>query len=298
MEFRQLRYFVEIAKEQNLSRAAIKLHVSQPALSIQIKQLEESLGVPIFDRTGKGVRLTEAGSLLLHHAQRILLQVEEAERCLSELNDLQRGHLSIGVIQSVNACIMPEAISRFRLRYPGIFLQISELPGPEIERQVESAKLALGISFLPQRAGSFDTERLFADELVLLVNKSHRLRNKKFISIEMLRGEPLISFPKDYATRTLLDKMFEQKGERPNVILETNTIQAILMAAKKTGTATIIPSLVLTLAEARQLHSIRLTPAGSHERPVALLWQKSSVRRRSAQAFAAVLRDVINEKVQ
>ncbi|MER3405049.1 MAG: hypothetical protein C4289_07695 [Chloroflexota bacterium] len=128
MELRHLRYFQAVAEERSFRRAAERLFISQPALSQQIRQLEEEVGVPLFDRIGKRVRPTAAGELLLGYAQRVLHELAEAQRALAEFEGLARGTLALGVVQTVDSYLIPAALARFIPAYPAIAIRIEELP--------------------------------------------------------------------------------------------------------------------------------------------------------------------------
>src|SRR5689334_4811887 len=108
IELRHLRYFMAVAESAHFTRAAAKLHVTQPTLSHQIRQLEDQLNLALFDRVGRAVRLTPAGELLLPYARRAFRELEEAQTALGELNGMKCGRLRVGIVQTVNACVIPE----------------------------------------------------------------------------------------------------------------------------------------------------------------------------------------------
>src|SRR5262249_19029546 len=118
MELRHLRYFLAVAESAHFTKAAQRLHVTQPKLSHQIRQLEGQLNLPLFDRVGRRVKLTSAGELLLPHARRVLRELEEAQTALGELHGLKRGELKVGIVQTVNACVIPEIVGRFSAAHP------------------------------------------------------------------------------------------------------------------------------------------------------------------------------------
>src|ERR1700722_15951105 len=122
MELRHLRYFLAVADASHFRRAAKSLHVSQPTLSLQIKQLEKELGTMLFDRIAKRVRLTSAGETFRHHAQRVLQELDEARVALLELDGLKRGQLFVGAVQTLNTYLIPPIIARFAKLHPGVFL--------------------------------------------------------------------------------------------------------------------------------------------------------------------------------
>jgi len=132
IELRHLRYFLAVAEASHFTRAAETLYISQPTLSQQIKQLEVELGTALFDRIGKRVMLTEAGEILRVHAQRVLVELEQAQAAIQELEGLQRGELTVGIVQTVNAYMIPDLAACFTASYPTISLHIQELSADEI----------------------------------------------------------------------------------------------------------------------------------------------------------------------
>src|SRR5215472_13601216 len=120
VELRHLRYFLAVAEEQHFTRAAGKLHVTQPTLSHQIRELETQLNLSLFDRIGRRIKLTAAGEMLLPRARRVVRELAEAQIALDELHGLKRGALKVGIVQTVNACVIPEIVARFNASHPGI----------------------------------------------------------------------------------------------------------------------------------------------------------------------------------
>src|SRR5690349_15265899 len=146
IELRHLRYFLAVAEWGHFTRAAGKLHVTQPTLSHQIKQLEEQLNQPLFDRFGRRVKLTAAGEVLLPYARRVLRELDAAQSALGELHGLKRGELKVGIVQTVNACVIPQIVAQFSAAHTGIKVACSELAVEDIEAALENGRLDLGIS--------------------------------------------------------------------------------------------------------------------------------------------------------
>ncbi len=167
MEFRHLRYFLAVADALHFTKAAQGLPVSQPALSAQIKQLEQEVGVPLFDRVGRSVQLTRAGAIFREHARRALREMELAQVAIAEEEGLQRGTLTVGVVQTVNAYLIPEIVSRFSTLHPRVVLKFDELSGPEIEAGVTNGLLELGIGFVPAGSDRIESQLLFEEDFVV-----------------------------------------------------------------------------------------------------------------------------------
>jgi len=287
IELRHLRYFLAVAETAHFTRAAEAIYVSQPTLSQQIKQLEEDLGTTLFDRIGKRVMLTEAGEILQVHAQRIFTELEQAQQAIQELEGLQGGELAVGVVQTVNAYMIPDLVARFTATYPKISLRIQELSADEIESRIEQGKLHLGISFIPPTSPFLEVELLFDEKLVLILPTSHRLATQKLVRFDELKDEALILLPPGFYTRRLVDEGLKTAGACAKLLVEMNTIGGVLATVQATGAATVLPALALRLKEAEGLCAVELA-APALRRNVGLLWRREGYRRAAARTFAAI----------
>src|SRR5215471_11194461 len=140
IELRHLRYFLAVAEDQHFTRAAEKLRITQPTLSHQIRELEGQLNLSLFDRVGRRVKLTAAGEMLLPRARRIVRELAEAQSALDELHGLKRGGLKVGIVQTVNACVIPEIVARFSATHPGIDIACAEMAVADIEAGLEKGE--------------------------------------------------------------------------------------------------------------------------------------------------------------
>ena len=294
MEFRHLRYFLAVADALHFTKAAEGLPVSQPALSAQIKQLEQEVGVPLFDRVGRSVQLTRAGSIFREHAKRALREMELAQVAIAEEEGLQRGTLTVGVVQTVNAYLTPEIVGRFSALHPHVSLKLDELSGPDIEAGVRSGMLEVGIGFVPAGSERIDSQPLFEEDFMLIVSPRHRLAARRQVTLAALADEPLVLLPDIFCTRRLLDASFDQAGIFPKVVVEMNSIEGILATVKTSTLATVLPRLSLGLEGNDGLRGIPLrnpTP----RRGVGLLWKKGGYQSKAAQALAEQVRKVVKK---
>ncbi len=294
IELRHLRYFLAVAETSHFTRAAETLYISQPTLSQQIKQLEAELGTTLFDRIGKRVMLTEAGEILRAHARRVLVELEQAQAAIQELEGLQRGELTVGTVQTVNAYMIPDLAACFAASYPTISLHIQELSADEIESGLEQGRLHLGISFASSTSPRLEAELLFEEELVLIVPVTHRLAGQSRVHFCELDKEPLILLHSGFCTRRLVDKGLQAAGVCANLLIEMNTIQGVLATVRATGAATVLPSLALRLKEGENLCAVKLT-APTLRRSIGLLWRRDGYRRAAARAFSAIAASTIGK---
>ena len=294
MEFRHLRYFLAVADALHFTKAAERLPVSQPALSAQIKQLEQEVGVALFDRVGRSVQLTRAGSIFREHARRALREMELAQVAIAEEEGLQRGTLAVGVVQTVNACLIPEIVGRFSILHPLVSLKLDELSGPDIEAGVKSGALEVGIGFVPVVSDRIESQPLFEEDFVLIASPRHRLARRRHLSLSALAKESLILLPNMFYTRRLLDASFAQAAVQPKIIVEMNSIEGILATVRRSNLATVLPRLSLGLAHNQTLRAITLknpTP----RRGIGLLWKKGGYRSGAAKARTDQVRAVVGE---
>ena len=173
MDEKLLRYFVVATEEGNVTRAAERLGISQPALSQQLRRLERDLQAVLLERSKRGVTPTSAGQAFLPYARRVLRELREARVVMSEVEGLERGHLTIGTVQSVNINLMPRVVAEFGRRYPGVSINIRELASDRIEPQLNKGEFDVGIGFLWEHQPDFVTEPLFKEELMLVVPDTH-----------------------------------------------------------------------------------------------------------------------------
>jgi LysR family cyn operon transcriptional activator len=294
IELRHLRYFLAVAESSHFTRAAAQLHVTQPTLSHQIRQLEGQLNLPLFDRIGRRIKLTAAGELLLPHARRVFRELEVAQSALAELHGLKRGQLKVGIMQTVNACVIPEIVSRFSAAHPGVRVTCSEMSVDEVESGLESGKLDLGISFLPATRTSLQGERLFTENLVLVVPAGHPLTRRDNVRIKELAKFPLVLLSSQYCTRQLIDQAFDEAGARPDIRVEMSSIESILATIRQSGLPSILPSLALCQRD-RGLVALQITDP-KPKRSVGLIWLRGAQRRVAAQAFATVAEQALAER--
>ena len=294
IELRHLRYFLAVAETAHFTRAAAKLHVTQPTLSHQIRKLEEQMDQPLFDRAGRRVKLTAAGETLLPHARKVLHELEAAQAALDELQGLKRGLLKVGIVQTVNACVIPEIVARFGASHPGIRVECGEMAVAEIETGLEAGQLDLGISFLPPARKSLDGEKLFTEELVAVVAADHEWAGRRRLRVRDLQSQPLALLAPKYCTRQLIDRALAESAVQPDVRVEMNSITGILSTVRQTRLVSLLPSLALC-GQDRGLKSIALTEP-TPRRAVGLVWLQGTNRRAAATAFARVTESVLAER--
>jgi DNA-binding transcriptional LysR family regulator len=195
MELRHLKYLVALAEELHFGRAAIRLHISQPPLSQQIRQLEEELGTRLFERTKREVRLTEAGRRLVEEAHSILARVDHLSAVAALAGRGEIGHIAVGVPGGVNP-ILIKTLEVFGKQYPGVRIELHFMStGVQIE-ELREGRLGVGFVNLPIQASFLVTETILREPLWLALPKRHRLAKGKTVTMASLKDEQMILFPR------------------------------------------------------------------------------------------------------
>jgi DNA-binding transcriptional LysR family regulator len=263
MELRHLRYFVAAAAAENVSRAALKLHVSQPALSRQIRDLEEELGFALFERSAKSVRLTEAGRVFLAEARAVLQRAEDAVSSARSVAG-GRGELHVGYAPTPTARILPRTLRAFQEQWPKVRVKLHDLSSEELLAGVREGKLALAIMIRPSRAmlRGLRFEELTRDALCLAVPPDHPLARLRSVAVAQAAREPLVVFSrKDYPEyHEYLETLFGPAKAKMN-IAEEHDSAASLVAAVEAGSGVAIVPKSLACSVGTRLKLVALSPA-------------------------------------
>jgi LysR family cyn operon transcriptional activator len=291
IELRHLRYFLAVAETGHFTRAAAKLHVTQPTLSHQIREFEGQMDLQLFDRAGRRVKLTAAGETLLPHARKVLSQLQQAQTALDELHGLKRGLLRVGMVQTVNACVIPEIVAEFSAAHPAIRVECGEMAVADIEADLEAGQLDLGISFLPPACKRLTGEKLFTEELVAVVASDHVLARRRRLQVRELQSHPLALLSSKYCTRQLIDCALAEAAVEPELRVEMNSVSGLLSTVRRTRLVSLLPSLALCRQDVG-LKTIALTDP-TPRRTIGLVWLQNTNRRAAALAFARVTEKVL-----
>lgn len=287
MLLRHIRYFLAVAELGNFTRAAEALHVSQPTLSQQIKQLEETLGTPLFDRSGRTVRLTDAGMAWMRYARLALQDLEAGTRAIHDVATLERGNLRLAMTPTFTAYLVGPVIDDFYRRYPGVSVSIHEMTQDRIEALLAEDRLDVGIAFSQAQSVDIVAEELFTESLNMMVGAQHPLvQQREPLSAQVFEQQPLVLLSEDFATRQFIDDYCRRQGIRPRVAMEANAIGAIIEIVRRGQLATLLPAAVAQ--ENPQLHTVRLNEVMPARRAV-LLQRKDVYRSAASRAFVEVL---------
>src|SRR5947207_8958837 len=226
MDYDQLASFLEVSKLRSFSRAAEKLYRTQPAISAQVRLLEQECGEKLFDRSGKKVRLTPAGETLQGYAERLLALQKEALQAIAELNQTPRGKLSIGANEATCLYVLPKTFARFKQLYPLVQISIYRNFSHKILQKVQEGQVEVGIVTLPHTGTGMEVIRVFRDEVQVVTPKNHPLAKSRTVTVEQVSHYPLI-LHKTGHTRVVIDRLMREYRNHLQISMELASVETI-----------------------------------------------------------------------
>lgn len=246
MELRQIQYFIEVANREHVTEAAVELHVAQSAVSRQIFNLESELGVDLFVREGRNVKLTPIGRIFLNHMEEVVTIIENAKREIAEYLDPGHGTIRIGFPSSLATYTMPTAISAFRERYPQVKFQLRQGAYYDLIDHVAKGEIDMALlGPVPMKEKKVKGSVLFTENLIALLPIQHRLAKEEKITLSELSEDGFILFQEGYILRELLIDACKQQGFTPEVAFEGADIDAIKGLVSAGLGVTVIPEVTL-----------------------------------------------------
>jgi LysR family transcriptional regulator, low CO2-responsive transcriptional regulator len=231
LTLRQLRVFESVARHLNFSRAAEALHLSQPAVSMQIRQLEDNVGMPLFEQIGKRIFLTDAGKELFHYSRGIAQQLIELEEALNRMKGLEQGNLKVSVVSTANYFLHP-LLARFCQRHPGIKVNLSVGNRETVLRQLSENETDLAVIGKPPEGTDLVAEAFLPNPLVVIGAPDHPLAKKRNIATRALETETFLVREPGSGTRGAMERFFAQHKMNLNMGNEMSTTEAIKQAVQ------------------------------------------------------------------
>ena len=292
MELRHLRYFVALAEQLNFTAAAEKVHVTQSTLSHQIRQLEEELGAPLFDRGARKVTMTLTGEAFLERARNALREVDEGVLTVRMAAEDMSGVVRIGTTHTFNMRIIPRCISLFLETYTSIRVEVLEMSGDDIAAALANAELDIGVAYQPQPTSGLRFEPLYSEEMMLAVGTKHPFSKRRFVRMSELHLQKLVLLPASFSTRPMLDECFRMANASPIIAAEMNAIAPMIELVSATDIAAIVSEHATEHPDVRMIPLESPTPT----RAPGLLWRSDENRSHAARALAAIIRSVSSEQ--
>src|ERR687885_1718344 len=289
MDLAALKIFLAVAHERSFSRAAAKVHRTQPAVSQAVRRLEVELGEQLFDRSSKTGTLTEAGRTLQNYGQRLVRLAEETESAVRELRDLRRGRVLIGANEAAVHTLLP-LIARFRRKFPEITIDVRRVPARQIAVEVVQGSLDFGaLTFRPSEGGLLEVP-VGSDELVLLVPPAHTLAKRRQVTMEDVAQEPVVAHNDPSPARERVLRMFEQRHVPLRMMISLPSLDGIKRAVEmKLGVALLPRRCAITEIASGRLVAVPVAGV-SRKRQVMVVCRKAH-RSHASDAFLTVAQE-------
>ncbi|MDC0764795.1 LysR family transcriptional regulator [Brevibacillus sp. AG] len=289
MELLQLQYFLTVARMEHVTEAARSLHVTQSSLSKTIQRLEEDLGVPLFDRKGRKLRLNEFGSKFLCRVERALFELEQGKLELRDLSNPEHGTLELAV---TTASTLPNILREFRKKRPDIQFHVQMLTTQEMVTLLHRGEIDFCLSSPPIQEDGIECQIVFIDPILVAVPRGHRLADRSILSLTDLKDEWFVGVKKGYGTRDFVDSICKSVGFTPKYVYEGDEPARLIQLVEAEIGIAFIPS---TARDSRE--QIKYLRVENHElvREIALLWHKSRYISRAAQDFRDVVVDYFGD---
>ncbi len=290
MEIYQLQGFVEVAQAGSFTRAAENLYLTQPALSLQIKALEEELQEALFERQGRSIHLTAAGQVLLERAQQILGLIDQTKQEIQAVKGLRGGRLAIATNDSYALYLLPRLIELFRRQFSAVELRVSTQPSAAVVERVLAGAADFGLITLPLLDNRVSTETLFWREDVAICSVSHPLAQEQRISLKQLIEFPLLVLETGSTSRRLLEQNLAGLNMAPSTLIELGSLEVIKRLVEINLGVAVVPG--FTVEEAVQngrLQALRLEEIPP--RTVGIVKRRNGYLSPAAQMFIKMLKE-------
>jgi len=289
MDFQRLAVFRAVARHLSFSRAADELHLTQPAVSKHIQQLEAELGVRLFHRVGRRVALTDAGRIVADYAQRVAVLTEEVRRVLEELEGLQRGFLRLGASTTPGLYLLPEILARFRKQYPRVETTLTITNSADVTRRVLAGEFDLGFVGVPVNTPGLQVRPFADDEIVLIVPAGHSLTRQRLFASDLLGTDTLIVREAGSATRQVAEAHLTQLGVVPGRVMELSGCEAVKRAVGAGLGVAFVSRYAITLEVAHRLVSVPPISEVRFARQLFLIARKDARPSAALLAFLALM---------
>jgi LysR family carnitine catabolism transcriptional activator len=285
----QLQAFVAIARLGSFTRAARTLHLSQPAVSTQIRNLEDVLGARLFDRNTRSVAVSPVGKELAPVLERILHDIEAVAVGVKERAATPQGVVTVGALPSISSGLLPIAIARFQARFPAASVRLKDAVAGRVVAMVKAGEVDFGIASSIRADPEIQIAPLMTDRMNVVFRPGHPLESKRVITVPDLRGYPLILTDPQSSVRTLVDRAFESNGDLPSPAYEVTYMSTAIGLAKAGLGIAILPS--SAAFEGKQLSMLRWRPIRHQAltRKIGLIRRTGRSLSAAAQRFAEVL---------
>ncbi len=292
MDFGQIDAFVQVSAHNSFSRAAEVLQLTQPSITARIQSLEREVGEELFERGGRGVRLTDAGLAFLPHAERILQTLVEGRDAIDEVRNVQLGSLHLGSALTISTYVLPRILRAFHGSHSGVDVSIRTGRSEQVLAMLQADEVQVGLVRTLSHP-EVETIRLYEDEIVLTVNPGHPFAAAGTASVEDAASEPIVLFDRGSSYFGLIHGFFRQAGVVPNVAMELDSLEATKRMVEEGLGIALVPLVTIERElETRSLVRIEIVDAPPLKRPISLIYKRHRKRPRTVQAFIDTLAEM------
>ncbi|WP_158735553.1 LysR family transcriptional regulator [Alteribacillus sp. YIM 98480] len=245
MNIKQLIYFLTVTEHESFTKAAAELRIAQPSITKSIQNLEDEIGLRLFIREKRSVRLTMEGSVLKKHALEIRQKINQTKKELEEIKEGIRGTVQIGIPSMVGSYYFPDKLSLFKEKHPDMEIDIYEAGTTAIEKEILEGNLEMGTVVVDEVSEMLDIHPFLQEPLMLVVPPSHPLASSSSISLEKIANESLILFKEGYYQRKVIDRAAELAGKSPQIAFETNQISMAKSLTERNFGVTVFLNMVI-----------------------------------------------------
>ncbi|MBQ7498361.1 MAG: LysR family transcriptional regulator [Selenomonas sp.] len=292
MELRQLEYFQMASRLRNITRAAERLRVSQPNITVAIKKLEAELGIQLFDRSQKQLSLTPEGAVFLNRIELALRNIQDAVLEVNDYKQLQKGTIKIGIPPMMGAYLFPKIFSSFQKRYSHLEIFLHEEASMSIREQLERDELDFGIIIISGASQSLQLLPMSRNQIVCCVPETSPLAQKKAISLQDVADSSMVMLKEGSFLRQLILSKLEDAGVKPNIVLESNQVGTLKgLVASGVGLAFLLDMVV------EGTPGVKVIPlAEPLFVDVGLAWKKDRYISKAAQSFIDFCKEILKQK--
>mgnify|MGYP001469116986 CR=1 FL=1 len=293
MELHSLYYFIKVAKYENMSRAAEELHISQPALSKSISVLENSVGVELFDRNGRSIKLNRYGKFFLERVEAIIKEYERAKEDLANIVAPGQGEVSLGFMHTLGLEVIPSLMMEVKNIYPNMKFQLTQSNSSVIMEKLERGELDLCLISSIDTNSEVIWEKLWEEELFLIVAKDHPLAEKKQLKMKDFAKYPFISIKKGNSLRQTVDELFRRGGFQLNIAFEGEEIHTVAGLVESGLGVSLIPH--IKGIEQYKLEIMKVDLANC-KREIGLAYMKNRFKSSATKQFAMFIREYFKNR--
>ena len=292
LDFGQVEAFVQVANHKSFSRAAEALQLTQPSITARIQALERELGEELFERGGRGVKMTDAGLTFLPYVERILQALQEARDAVEEVRNVQLGSLRLGSAITISTYVLPQILHRFCQRFPGVDVVIRTGRSEQVLNMLLSDEVQVALA---RTLSSPDVETipLYDDEIVLVAHPQHQFAETRRATIAQAAQEPIVLFDRGSSYYGIIHNLFRKANVIPNVAMELDSLEATKRMVEEGLGIALVPLVTIQRElDAGTLVRVDLADVEPISRPISLIYRRNRKRSRTVQAFVEMMSDV------